>query len=670
MLSRIGNRKKIILSTLLMVLLIWGVQGVSYGQELSVSLSGPSSTVELGTDFNLETTITNTGTNLSTPTVLSVYRSTGPNFVTEDPIRSTTVGAIPGNGASTSLTFRLTAPNTAAIYRYRVNLTVMSGDTGVNNSASVEVTVGQSLSNLTISRTLSANPSYAVTPGGYITLTTYVSNTGAASPSTTFNVYRSNTGAAADFGTNVLSFTANILANANQQTVSSSQVRVPTFPGTYYYRVQIGADRTNSSNYIPVIVTNPVDLGVDPPFVDKATVAPGETFTLSTVVRNVGAGNFTGTTTLRYFQSADTTLNRIDGSDTEVGTDTISSTLSGSYGTTSENITLRAPSESGTYYYFAYIEPVLGEGNYYRNIANNTSAYVMVTVSAPPDLTVDLYRVRQATFAPGERFTLEVTISNIGTGASAATQLRVYEDSDDRYRRELEIARRSVNAISAGRSSAERILLEAPTEAGSYYYRVSVEPVAGETETDNNSSTWMGIDVLEPLVLESLRPSKVALASGERFTLTATVKNDGDARSDATTVRYYRSSDNSLSSRDTLLGNRTVSRLAAGATTQVSIPLTAPQLPGTYYYGACVGDSQTYSGDACEVIKLNVLVVSVILPESQRPPMDWVDADSGTLQSLTGSEVDPFVASVRNATAIAIDMAGGKVYWAEQIAKE
>ena len=137
----------------------------------------------------------------------------------------------------------------------------------------------------------------------------------------------------------------------------------------------------------------------------------------------------------------------------------------------------------------------------------------------------------------------------------------------------------------------------------------------------------------------------------------------------ATTVRYYRSSDSSLSSRDTRVGSKTVSALAAGATTQVSVSLSAPQSPGAYYYGACVGDSQTYSGDACAVIKLNVLVVSIILPESQRPPMDWVDADSGTLQSLTGSEVDPFVASVRNATAIAIDMAGGKVYWAEQIAK-
>ena len=388
----------------------------------------------------------------------------------------------------------------------------------------------------------------------------------------------------------------------------------------------------------------------------------------------MGTGNFTGNTTLRYFRSADTTLNATDGTDTQVGTD-LTGSISGASGATSVNIklTATAPSEPGTYYYYAYVVPLPSERyyygtGYYDRTVNNTSVSVTVTVGAPPDLTVSLDRVRQATFAPGERFTLEATVSNIGTGVSALTELRVYEDRDD-YRRERQIARDRISAISAGRSTSVSIPLAAPPDGGTYYYRVYIEPVTGETETDNNSSNWMGIDVVAPLVLESLQASKVSLGSGESFTLTATVKNDGDDRSAATTVRYYRSSDNSLSSRDTRVGSSPVSALAAGATTRVSVSLSAPQTPGTYYYGACVGDSETYSGDACEVIKLNVLVVSVILPESQRPPMDWVDANSGTLQSLTGSEVDPFVASVRNATAIAIDMAGGKVYWAEQIEK-
>ena len=289
----------------------------------------------------------------------------------------------------------------------------------------------------------------------------------------------------------------------------------------------------------------------------------------------MGTGNFTGTTPLRYFRSTDTTLDRTSDSDTQVGTDTISSTIIASYGTTSESITLTAPSEPGTYYYYAYVVPVQGEGynyysyysyyNYYSDIANNTSDYVAVTVSAPPDLTVSLYRPRQATFAPGERFTLDATVYNGGTGASAATQLRVYEDSDDsRYGREQQITSRAVSSIAAGSSSAVSIPLTAPTDGGIYYYRVHVDTVTGETETGNNTSNWIGIDVLEPLVLESLQPSKVALTSGESFTLTATVKNDGDARSAGTTVQYYRSSDNTLSSRDTRLGSSTVSGLAVG----------------------------------------------------------------------------------------------------------
>ena len=664
MFSRIGNRKKNILSMLFMVLLIWGVQGVSYGEELSVSLSGPSGPVQLGTDFYLKVRITNTGANRSTATMLSVYRSTGLSFVSEDPSGVRNIDSIP-SGASTSLQILVTAPNTAAIYRYRVSLLEKSGDTSANNTASVEVAVGQSLADLNIARTLNANPRY-VGPGQTVTLTVFVSNTGStAFPSTIFYVFRSDTGDTNDVGTRVFSFTNNILAT-NQQTVNFPSVQVPVSPGIYYYRVQIGTDRAKSSDYIDVTVTPPVDLHVDTPTVDNATVAPGGTFTLFTTVRNMDIGNFTSPTTLRYFRSADTTLNRMDGTDTEVGRDTISSTLIGSYGTIAESITLTAPTEPGNYYYYAYVDPVTGEQYYsgsYDRAANNISSYVTVTVSAPPDLTVSLDRPRQTTFAPGEQFTLDATVYNRGTSASAATQLRVYEDSDD-YRRDQEIDSHSVRAISAGGSRDESISLTAPLEAGFYYYRVYVEPVTAETETDNNDSNWVGIDVLEPLVLESLQPSKVALRSGESFTLTATVKNDGDARSAGTTVQYYRSSDNTLSSRDTRLSSSTVSGLAAGGTTQVSISLSAPQAPGTYYYGACVGDSQTYSGAACAVIRLTVL--AVVLPESERPPLYWIDAEAGVLQSLTGPDVQRLVPSVQNATGIAVDAAGDKIYWIEK----
>ena len=76
--------------------------------------------------------------------------------------------------------------------------------------------------------------------------------------------------------------------------------------------------------------------------------------------------------------------------------------------------------------------------------------------------------------------------------------------------------------------------------------------------------------------------------TGERFTLRAIVRNDGAGDAAATTLKYYRSSNSTISSRDTEVGTDSVPRLAAAATSAESIRLTAPSSEGTYYYGACV----------------------------------------------------------------------------------
>ena len=682
MFSPIGNRKKIILSTLFMVLLIWGVQGnLSYASNLSFygSPTVTPTSVPSGGKFTLSFTVrsqssADTTTNPDTTAdfvTLVAYRTGSTASVGSTVIESLATGQF--KQGSLEVTAPSVTATTTRTYTVRIVGSAPTGSDTVttdNTSSSVTVTVTTSTANLSVTVVPSL---YAVIPQQTFNLVATVRNNGTATSSATTLQASQRSGSTNIFNpignpTPVPSIAPNSIATRY------IALTAPAVPGTYAYRVQIGNGTPKISNVISVTVTNPVDLSVDTPTVDKATVPPGETFTLTTTVTNVGTGNFTGSNiTLRYFRSADTTLNATDGTDTQVGTD-LTAYISGSSGTTSGSITLTAtaPSEQGTYYYYAYVVPLPGEQsyydpnyNYYDRTANNTSPYVTVTVSAPPDLTVSLYRVRQATFAPGERFTLDATVSNDGTGASAATQLRVYEDSNNnRYGREQEIARHSVSAISAGSSTSERIPLTAPLDAGIYYYRVYIEPITGETATDNNYSNWISIDVLAPLVLESLQPSKGSLKSGESFTLTAIVKNDGTARSAGTTVRYYRSTDNTLSSKDTRVGSRTISGLAAGATTQVSISLSAPQAPGTYYYGACVGDSQTYSGDACMVIKLTVL--AIILPESQRPPMYWVDAETGRLQSLTGPDVQRFVQSVQNATGIAVDTAAGKIYWTEQ----
>ena len=81
------------------------------------------------------------------------------------------------------------------------------------------------------------------------------------------------------------------------------------------------------------------------------------------------------------------------------------------------------------------------------------------------------------------------------------------------------------------------------------------------------------------LVVEQPTVRKSTLAPGERFTLSATVKNQGAGRAAATTLRYYRSTDSTISTKDTEVGTDSVSALGANQSGAESITLAAPSSP-------------------------------------------------------------------------------------------
>ncbi len=102
--------------------------------------------------------------------------------------------------------------------------------------------------------------------------------------------------------------------------------------------------------------------------------------------------------------------------------------------------------------------------------------------------------------------------------------------------------------------------------------------------------------VSEPdLVVQSASASNVSPGPGDSFTFSATVRNQGAGQAAATTLRYYRSADATITTGDTQVGTDAVSALAASSTSNQSISLTAPSTAGTYHYGACV---ETVSGES------------------------------------------------------------------------
>jgi len=97
---------------------------------------------------------------------------------------------------------------------------------------------------------------------------------------------------------------------------------------------------------------------------------------------------------------------------------------------------------------------------------------------------------------------------------------------------------------------------------------------------------------------------------GETFRILVTVQNLGTESSTATTVRFYRSTDTTITTSDTEEGTAPVGPLGHLGGSARTILLTAPSTGGTYYYGACVdvvaGELDTTNNCSSNVTRVDV----------------------------------------------------------------
>ena len=424
------------------------------------------------------------------------------------------------------------------------------------------------------------------------------------SPETDLRYYRSTDSTITTGDTRVESDSIDTLGPTETSTESDSLL-APGDAGTYYYGACVESvaresnTQNNCSTGVAVTVTGSAtvgpDLVVESPSVDDSRVAPDETFTLSVTVRNQGNVESNGTT-LRYYRSTDSTIST---GDTLVDTDSVSSLDPAE--TDDEDDTPRTPATEGTYYYGACVDSVTDE----TDTSNNCSAAVTITVIGP-DLVVESPSVDDSSLEQNESFTLSVTVRNQGGAGERAssTTLRYYRSTDSSISSsDTEVGTDGVSSLVSGGTSPESIDLDAPSTAGTYYYGACVDAESDESVTNNNCSSGVAITVTgtiqtsPDLVVQSPSVSDDSLGTGDSFTLSVTVRNSGDGSSAATTLRYYRSTDSTISTGDTQVGTDSVGALDQSTTESESISLTAPSTPGTYYYGACVdsvsGESNT-----------------------------------------------------------------------------
>ena len=234
----------------------------------------------------------------------------------------------------------------------------------------------------------------------------------------------------------------------------------------------------------------------------------------------------------------------------------------------------------------------------------------------------------EAELSPAEAFELTATVGNRGGSEAPPTTLRYHRSADATITAaDAEVGTDAVAELAAGATSAESLTVNAPTAPGTYYYGACADAVAEETKTSNNCSAAVAVKVTEPPRRPDLEVaatlSDAALELGESFELTATVRNRGGAQAQATTLRYYRSTDATIARSDEAVGTDSVAALGALAASAESVELTAPSTTGTYYYGACadaVADETNTANNCSAAVAVKVAVKEAEPP--RRPDLE------------------------------------------------
>ena len=222
-------------------------------------------------------------------------------------------------------------------------------------------------------------------------------------------------------------------------------------------------------------------------------------------------------------------------------------------GSGDESISLTAPDTPGTYYYGACVEAVSDESD----TTNNCSSAVTVTVSSG-----NTYGVGD--FLPGvptSGLFIPAVVSGASLSSSGGNTTITF-----------------TNGGYIGLQDGTRFTCQSTGGCGVHNGQVTQGTIVGESTSVSTSD----------LIVDPPTVSESAPAAGARFTLSATVRNQGSGASAFTTLRYYQSTDSTITSGDTEAGTDSVSSLGASRSGDESVSLTAPSTPGTYYYGACV----------------------------------------------------------------------------------
>lgn len=489
-------------------------------------------------------------------------------------------------------------------------------------AASVTATFVESAPDLTAAVT--SIPATAV-PGGRITLWETTTNIGGATAATSTTRYYLSPDAAKGAGDVVLSYRSVAALDPGASSTSNPSVTVPlTTPlGNYYViacaddtmRVaerdeqnNCGASATTLTVTKPDLITAAVS---NPP----AAIAPGGSFNATDTVSNQG-GHASGATTTRYYLSPDAMKSATDTLLT--GSRSVLSLAPMASSTGAKAVTIPAATPLGRYLLLACADDLVKLAE--LDESNNCAASSATVLVGRPDLVTSNVSDPPQEIAPGKTFSVKATTLNQGDAPAVSSTTRYYLSVDDNKDASdlLLTGTRAVASLAPGAASAgaTTVTVPAATPAGLYRLFACSDDrlvVTEHSETNNCASAPSLMHVRLPdLVQLAVSSPPADVAAGMSFTVTDSVRNEGEIATSTTSTRYYLSTDTVKNTGDVLLtGTRSVASLAIGATSTGSKSVTTPLnlAPGTYYLLACADDTKA----AVELREDNNCVVSATM---------------------------------------------------------
>ena len=562
-----------------------------------------------GEGFTVSATVRNAGGRRASNVRLRYYRSSDRTYSTDDEEIANTddfIGGLDG-GETEDENAHLDAPDEQGVYYYIARAEPVRNEVDTdNNYAAIQITVlPPATPDLVVSLTvepsrrivsLSANE-YLIDSKKYFRLDATVDNQGKEeSEKTEIHFYRSlDPYPSPEDDTRIETEEIKALRRADSRFYSSDEEAsngpAPTEPGTYYYYACVDSvlnernTDNNCSNVITINVRGP-DLVVHSVSVDyfsrtHTTVRPDGIFELEVTVRNQGTED-ADDATLRYYISSDAILSP---DDTEVATDRVYSLDMNETSKTYKSDWIDVPYTSGFFYALVCVDSVEDESD----TTNNCYAPIKLTVR---------------NVAPRAEGT--IPIQTLSAGTSALLDVSAYFTDTNNDDLTYTASSSDLNIVTVRVSGAQVIFT--PHQSGSR--TITVTASDGALTATQTVSVVVEIETKVPdLLVDSVSVNKNTVAPGDGFRLDAVIRNQGEADASAITVRYYQSTDDTISTTDTERNTGTVVLIAVDGVKEPWAQLTAPDTPGVYYYGICVdgveGESDT-DNNCSEPVKITV----------------------------------------------------------------